>query len=55
MKKIKMTGNVKEKGLRAGLIYELADKDAERYLDLDIAIEIKQDQPKKGKVSYGNR
>ena len=55
MKKIKMTGNVKEKGLRAGLIYELADKEAKKYLDLDIAVEIKEQHTPKGKVSDVNR
>ena len=44
MKKIKMTASVKEKGLFAGLVYELSNKEAKEYLDADIAVEVEKEK-----------
>lgn len=51
--KIKMTANDRKRGRFAGLIYELPDRIAKKYIEADMAIEVREKKEKK--VSYGDR
>lgn len=43
MKKIRMTSNDKDKGRLAGMVYEVTDKEAKKYIENEQAVEVKDD------------
>ena len=55
MKTIKMTKSDKANNLLAGLVYELSNKDAKRYLDDGTAILVKEEQEQAQELEDGDR